>query len=240
MFSSFTRSFSFGRKGVLGVPTPVFLLDALDYSGSGSTWASSIGPDATLNNSPVYFSADPTYFVFNGTDTFAEILHDSSVKPTSAITLEQWVTANNWSAGTASSFLASLSCTQGGGYAYYIWEGSLNVYLRSGGVYQIPTANVSSFANNSWHHIVTTFDGRYTKLYIDGALVDTEDMGSSGNAIQYDADNSLLIGAEATGTTGSGGSYWAGNIGLTRVWDQALTDAQVSQIYSSNSSRFTN
>lgn len=240
MFSSFTGSFSFGRRRVLGLPTPVFSLDALDYSGSGSTWASSIGPDATLNNSPSYASTDPTYFVFNGTNTFAEITHDSQVKPTEAITLEQWITASDWTAGTSSSYLASLSCTQGGGYAYYIWEGALNIYVRSGGVYQIPSADVSSFADNSWHHVVTTFDGQNTKLYVDGVLADTVVMGSSGNAIQYDADNSLLIGAEATGTTGAAGNYWAGKIGLTRIWDQALSATQVSEIYSDNSARFAN
>jgi hypothetical protein len=225
---------------VQGIPDPVLYLDAEDYSGSGTTWQSSVGPDATLVNAPVYVSAAPTYFDFDGVNQYAEFLHDSVLKPTAAITMEQWISADDWSAGDSVNYLASLSCTQGGGYAHYIWSGTWRSYVRVGASYQIPTADVSGFADYSYHHLVTTFDGRYTRLYVDGVLTDTEDLGTSGNVIGYDADNSILIGAEATGTTGAAGQYWRGKVGLTRIWNRALTDAQVTEIYAENSERFAN
>lgn len=239
MLSSFSGSFKFGRRAVASLlPNPVLKLDALDYSGSGSTWQSSIGPDATLVNTPTYVATSPTYFNFNGVDEYAEFLHEPVLKPTSAITLEQWITADDWTAGDSVNFLASLSCTQAGGYSHYIWEGTWRSYVRVGGSYQIPTADVSSFVAGSWHHVVTTFDGQYTKLYFDGVLVDTEDLGTSGNVISYDSDNSIIVGAEATGTTGAAGQYWAGKVGLTRIWNQPLNDAQVAAIYQENVDRF--
>lgn len=237
--SSFSGAFRFGRKPTtLSLPNPVLKLDALDYSGSGSTWQSSIGPDATLVNTPTYVATSPTYFDFDGVNQFAEFLHDSVLKPTSAITLEQWITADDWTAGNSVNFLASLSCTQGGGYAHYIWEGTWRSYVRVGGSYQIPTAGVSGFVAGSWHHVVTTFDGQFTKLYFDGILIDTEDLGTSGNVIGYDSDNSIIVGAEATGTTGAAGQYWAGKVGLTRIWNSALNDSQVAAIYQENVNRF--
>ena len=223
-----------------GLPTPVLYIDALGYAGSGTSWASDIGPSATLVNAPAYASAAPTYFDFNGTDQYAEFLHDSVLKPTTAITLEQWITADDWTAGDAVNFLASLSCTQGGGYAHYIWEGTWRSYVRVGASYQIPTADVSGFAPRSWHHVVTTFDGRYTRLYFDSVLVNTQDLGTSGNVIGYDPDNSLLIGAEATGTTGAAGQYWSGKVGLTRIWNRALNASQVVEIYAEHQARFAN
>lgn len=242
MFSSFSGAFKFGRNIAripsVSIPTPNLKLDALDYSGSGSTWQSSIGPDATLVNTPTYVATSPTYFNFDGVNQYAEFSHDSVLKPTAAITLEQWITADDWSAGDPTNFLASLSCTQAGGYAYYIWEGTWRSYVRVGGSYQIPTADVSGFVAGSWHHVVTTFDGQFTKLYLDGVLVDTEDLGTSGNVIGYDADNSILVGAEATGTTGAAGQYWAGKVGLTRIWNTVLDQTQVTAIYQENVDRF--
>lgn len=240
MFSSFTGSFKFGRRAVSLLPNPVLKLDALDYSGSGTTWQSSIGPDAALVNTPTYTAASPTYFDFDGVNQYAEFSHDSVLKPTAAITLEQWITADSWTAGDPVNYLASLSCTQGGGYAHYIWEGTWRSYVRVGASYQIPTADVSGFVAGSWHHVVTTFDGRYTKLYLDGVLANTLDLGTSGNVIGYDPDNSILVGAEATGTTGAAGQYWSGKVGLTRVWNKALNASQVTTIYEENVDRFIN
>lgn len=244
MFSSFTGSFKFGRRRVIAViaayPNPVLDLDALDYSGSGTTWQSSIGPDADLVNAPTYVAASPTYFDFDGSTQHAALLHNSILKPTAAITMEQWVAADDWTAGTAPNFKTALSCTQSGGYSHWIQGGTWRSYVRVGGSYQIPTADVSGFAAGSWHHTVTTFDGQFTKLYIDGQLVDTEDLGTSGNVIGYDPDNSILIGAEASGGTTPSSNYWDGKIGLTRLWNESLDQTQVAAIYQENVNRFVN
>lgn len=238
MFSSFSGSFKFGRRGAAGLPSPVFFLDAEDYVGSGTTWNAAVGPNGTLVNSPTYVSTGPVYFDFDGVNQYVEMLHNSVLKPTAAVTLEQWITANDWTAGDSVDYLASLSCTQGGGYAHYIWSGVFRSYVRIGGSYQIPSFDVSSFSPGSWHQVVTTFDGRYTKLYVDGNLEDTLDLNTSGNVIGYDPDNSLLVGAEATGTTGAAGQYWSGKIGLTRIWNKALSASQVTTIYEENVNRF--
>lgn len=218
----------------------VLNLDAESYSGSGD-WldTSGEGNDAALVGSPTFTPGTAASFLFNGVDQYAEMLHDASLKPTAAITLEQWVTAADWTAGALpSDYLVSLSCTQGGGYSHNIWEGSWKSYVRAAGVYQIPTADVSGFAAGSLHQFVTTFDGRYTRLYVDGALADTVDIGTSGNAIQYAFNNSVIIAAEAGSTTGAAGQYWSGRVAITRIYSVALTPAQVENNFTAVAARY--
>ena len=88
MFSSFSGSFKFGRRGEVGLPSPVFFLDAEDYVGSGTTWDASVGPNGTLVNSPTYVSTGPVYFDFDGVNQYVEMLHNSVLKPTAEITME--------------------------------------------------------------------------------------------------------------------------------------------------------
>lgn len=218
----------------------VLNLDAEAYLGSGS-WLDTSGfdNDATLVGSPTFTSGTAGSFLFNGVDQYAEIAHSVSLKPTAAITMEQWLTAADWTAGSLpSNYLVSLSCTQGGGYSHNIWEGSWKSYVRSNGVYQIPTYDVSGFAAGSLHQFVTTFDGQFTRLYVDGVLEDTVDIGTSGNAIQYAFNNSVIIAAEAGSGTGAAGQYWPGRVAITRIYNVALTTEQVENNFTAVASRY--
>lgn len=224
---------------VLYIPSTILNLDATNtssYSGSGTTWTDLSFPqyNSTLVNAPV-FNVEG-YFDFNGTDEYASIAHTAALKPTVEITIEQWLYADDWTAGTAGAYKTSVSCTQGGGYAHYIWDGVWKSYIRANGVYQIPTVDVSSLTG--WHHFITTFDGRYTKLYLDGTLVDTEDIGTSGNAIQYSVNNSLLIGAEASSTTAPEGFYWDGKISTTLIYNKALSANEVQRRFNQTRSNY--
>lgn len=204
------------------------------YSGSGTTWSSLVSPqyDATLVNAPVFTAGASGSFDFDGINQYAEIAHTSALKPTAAITMEQWITAQDWTAGTLpANYLVSLSCTQGGGYSHNIWEGTWRSYVRALGVYQIPTADVSGFLADSWHHAVTTFDGQYTRLYFDGVQASVVDAGSAGNPIQYAFNNSVIIAAEAGSSTGAAGQYWNGRVAVTRIYSSALSASQVFQNY---------
>lgn len=212
--------------------------DSNSYPGSGTTLFSLVTPqyNGTLFNSPTYEATGGGSFQFNGTDQYIGTPHNPALKPTSQITIEQWLSADDWNAGTMSDYKTSISCTQGGGYAHYIWEGTWKSYVRANGSYQIPTVDVSSLTE--WHHFVTTFDGRYTRLYLDGGLVDSIDIGTSGNPIQYSFNNSVLIGAEASGTTTPEGQYWDGYISITRIYNLALSSSEVLEKFNSEKSRF--
>lgn len=210
----------------------VVRLDAANsksYIGTGTTWndVNSTSFPFTLTNGPVFNTNG--FFDFDGANDYAVIANTAALKPTVAITLEQWLNADDWNAGTSSSnYKCSLSCTSGGGYSHNIWSGIFTSYIYAGGGYRTPTANVSSLVG--WHHFVTTFDGRYTRLYVDGELKSTIDIGTSGNLISYVA-NSIFVGAEASGGTAPEGFYWNGKIGTTAIYNRALSATEIAQNY---------
>jgi hypothetical protein len=94
---------------------------------------------------------------------------------------------------------------------------------------------VSSFSG--WHHFVTTFEGRYAKLYIDGNLANTVDYGSANATMTY-AANSIFLGAEAAGGTSPEGFYWQGKIATTSIYNKALSDAEVAQNFNVTKIRY--
>lgn len=217
----------------------VLLLDPANinsYEGSGATFK-----DLTTNAMNFNLVGTPTYdpsgfFTFNGTSQYASRAHTSIIKPTTAISIEQWLNADDWNAGTSTSYKTSISCTSTGGYASYIWNGSFRSYIYAGGKYLIPSASVSNFSG--WHHFVTTFDGRYARLYIDGLLVSTDDYGSANKTISY-ASNSIFLGVEAGSSTSHDGKYWQGKIATTSIYNKALTDAEILQNYNNSKRRYS-
>lgn len=219
----------------------VLWLDAGDtdsYPGTGTTWTDLAGTanNFTLFNTPTWNNAG--YFDFDpASSEYAAITHTATLKPTAAITMEQWLDADDWEAGTSGAYFTALSCTQGGGYAHYIWDSTFipYVYVVSLSNYLKPTASVAGFTG--WHHFATTFDGQFARLYIDGVLAATADAGSS-TTIGYDPDNDICIGTEAGTLSTPAGFYWDGKIATTAIYNRALTAAEVLKNYRSDKSRF--
>lgn len=211
---------------------------ASSYAGSGNTWSdlSSPGYNFTLYNTPTYNSRG--WFEFNSASSeYAARTHTTALKPAAAITMEQWLNADNWQAGTSGAYLTALSCTQGGGYAHYIWDSTFvpYIYVVALSNYLKPTASVAGFTG--WHHFATTFDGRYARLYIDGILASTADAGSN-TTISYDPDNDIVIGAEAGTLSTPQGFYWNGKIATTTIYNRALSSDEVAKNYNALAGRF--
>ena len=208
------------------------------YAGSGNTWTDLTTPqyNFTLYNTPTYNSSG--WFEFNPTSSeCAAITHTSALKPDNAITIEQWLNATDWSAGTPTVYITALSCTQGGGYAHYIWTNTFTSYIYANILnnYLKPSADITGFTG--WHHFTTTFDGRYARLYVDGVLADTQDAGSN-TTIRYDIDNDIVIGAEAGTLSTPQGFYWNGKIATTTIYNRALTPDEISKNYNALAGRF--
>ena len=218
----------------------VLRLDAANiksYAGTGTLFK-----DLTTNLLDFTLVGTPTYdangfFTFNGTNQYASRAHTSTLKPTTAISIEQWLYADSWTAGTSSSnYKCALSCTNGGGYSHNIWNGTFYSYIYAGGRYLIPSASVSNL--NGWHHFVTTFDGQYAKLYIDGSLANTVDYGSTNITMTY-SSNSVILGAEAGASTAPEGYYWQGKIANTAIYNKALNSTEILQNYNNTKMRFS-
>ncbi|MBI4385265.1 LamG domain-containing protein [Candidatus Parcubacteria bacterium] len=88
-------------------------------------------------------------------------------------------------------------------------------------------ATASFPSNNQWHHIVATQTGTTCNIYLDGALVKTATVSAIANGTTP-GTNDILI------STYDGSSYpFNGKIDDVRIYNRALTYAEVLQLYNS-------
>ncbi len=114
------------------------------------------------------------------------------------------------------------------------WEsGDVHFMVLSNGQLQLsvngtsPVDRVStgSVATGSWQHIAVVYSGGTARFYINGSLSSTGSYTTTQSA-------NLISGMRLGGWSG-GGRFFAGKIDDFRMYNRALTDAQVLAIYSS-------
>ncbi len=153
--------------------------------------------------------------VFNGTSSLVSINDSASLHLQAAMTLEAWV---NPTAVTAS-------------WRDVIYKGNDNYYLMatthlnsvpaSGGTIAGAGTDVfgtGALALNTWAHLAVTYDGAALRLYVNGTQVATK---AQTGQIQVSV-NPLQIGGDQFY-----GQYFKGTIDEVRVYNLALTAAQV-------------
>ena len=81
------------------------------------------------------------------------------------------------------------------------------------------------FTANEWHYYAITYDGRYGKVYKDGVLTATKDMGSNKNLGNM---KGIVIGfSRAGGVWRSNKSYYSD----FRLYTTALSDDDIKELY---------
>jgi len=80
-------------------------------------------------------------------------------------------------------------------------------------------------ADNEWHHIAGTFDGKVQTIYVDGKQHESEDKPQSkGTAIKAKANNGDFFIGKGTGW---GSRSVVGVLDEVKLWDGALNAAEV-------------
>ena len=177
-----------------------------DASGNGNN--GTIG-GATWTTSGKYGNA----LVFNGTSALVTINNSASLQLGTAMTLEAWV-----SPSTVSSAWRDV-----------IYKGNDNYYLEgtsptsgqpaAGGTFSgSPIYGTTALTANTWTHLAATYDGTTMRLYVNGVQVASQ---AQTGAIAT-STNPLQIGGDSIY-----GQYFAGTIDEVRVYNVALTAAQI-------------
>lgn len=216
----------------------VLHLDAANprsYPGSGTVWTdlSGNGNNGTLVNGVGYNSANNGSMIFDGVNDYAYALCPPTVKIVKNISLclwAKWVTTgtstnniqvlvdNNHSANPRQGFVLQDRPDMS---KRLTWT----VYPLSTGV--ISTTQVG---DGNWHHIVATYNGVISALYIDG---------------KYDAQLAEPVMATIQPNISIG--YWQfsspsrflnGNVSCLRVYDKALSQQEVRQNFEATRSRY--
>jgi len=168
----------------------------------------------------------------NGIDNYVFV--PNYVKPTNAMTVMGWVSANveqagaiinNWVStqpiGSRGQFLVDLQIN--GGVPQL--RGAIGVGAN------VPTtiADVSNLAG-TFNHFALSANGSSLNLYWNGQLVETADY--IGN-ININAFPWLSLGATFNGDTNNpaAGSFWSGTFDEFALWRRSLSGAEINAIY---------
>ncbi len=149
---------------------------------------------------------------FNGVSNYVEVPSASILNLAYEITLDHWFRTSFPQSG-------KFMVMKGDPYRYgtYLTNSSrtLSFYvrLRNRGVKHVSYTRGSGFADGKWHRVTGTFDGRYLKIYLNGVLKGTSDIGSEDTIT---LDNNPLYFARW------GNSYFRGTLDEIKITDKAL------------------
>ncbi|MGI8685664.1 MAG: LamG domain-containing protein, partial [Acidimicrobiales bacterium] len=169
--------------------------------------------NATWNASGKYGGA----VSFNGTNASVLVPDAATLDLTTGMTIEAWV---NPSAAMGNSWRTVVLKEQPGDQVYSLYANGA-AGRPTGEVFTNnakSVAGTASVAANTWTHLATTYDGANLRLYVNGVLVKTAALTGS---IKTSA-SPLRFGGNA-----SWGEWFSGRIDDVRIYNQALTAAQI-------------
>lgn len=184
---------------------------------------------AELVNTPSFTSGSLGSFSFNGTNQVI-ISPENSVLNTQTPTVEVWVKTN---ATTQNGFFFEKGNVN---TQYSLFQESTDTVWRmrlNGTLLDMRVATATYINTSSWAHIVATYSSGSRRLYINGNLVSSD---SQTGTIDTNA-NGISIGAYG-GYNGSRSYYYNGEIGLVRVYNRALSAAEVRQNFNAIRGRY--
>ena len=210
------------------------------YPGSGTAWTdlSGNGNTGTLVNTPTYNTSG--YFNFDYTQsenvTFS---NTSSLQFLNRLpyTLEAWVYptrnpgVNNW---TGIFDRESNPGSGRDGYnLYFLGSATTDTFFTTERFVAGTNSSTSVTLNqsvsvNAWQHIVATYDGTTLTLYRNGSSVGTP-VTTTENITN--TSKSLTLGVR-------GGQYFGGNISNSKIYNRALSAAEIQQNYLATKSRY--
>lgn len=215
------------------------------YPGSGTSWYAIAGSNnATLVNGTSYNSSNGGYLSFLGSSSqyvdlgsnFTSILNVSL-----PITFETIAYLNL--SGNAEGIISNIGTifTDGG---FALRKQSTNVinamFVHNGSNYISWSSNVLS--SGGWYHIVSTYNGSGSStqanynLYVNSVLSNITTL-TAGTISSFPSNKNFDLGRNGS-MVGSMTNYFTGNIASVRIYNRALSAAEISQNFNALRGRF--
>jgi hypothetical protein len=194
-------------------------------SGTSAVDSSINGSTGTLTGGPTWTTGQVGGAVdFDGTDDYINLGSPAALDIRGSITMSAWVKTDVLNTTQAIFSVGTRACCGTENYLHINWNaggGTYRFIFASFGV-----ASVSSSSNLSsgvWYHVVGTWDGATRKIFINGVL----DGSTAQTSQPTDYLNAVIIGGGEAGN----GPYFNGSIDETRIYNRALSDNEVAQLY---------
>ncbi len=149
---------------------------------------------------------------FDGVNDWVTIDDVTDLRLTTAMTIEAWVNPS-----AVSNWRTVIMKERAGELAYALYSSGLNrpsAYLLGGSA-----TSGSAITVNTWTHLAATYDATTIRLYVNGVQRAT---AARTNALAASA------GALRLGGNSIWGEWFAGRIDDVRIYDKALTAAQIT------------
>lgn len=193
------------------------------YSGSGTalTDISNSGLACSTVNSPTYSSTNTGIFTFNGSSQYLNLTNNSLVQITSG-TITAWVKSSTNDSNYRGIVVKQFA------YSMFLRNGNLTIYD-----WQLPGERNSStsIADGTWKYVALTFANGVTNgsnSYVNGIGVSTFTFNISS------ASSQSLYGAADPNSS----QYLNGSLGLIKVYNRALSAAEILQNYNASKGRY--
>jgi hypothetical protein len=196
--------------------------------GSGTTLNDYAGSNnGTIVNGPTWQKEkDGGYSIkFDGSNDYVSIGAGLSTGLTN-ISVSMWINPSNvtradW-IGIFCEYYPGSGNVQWG--IYLMSTGYLRTGFYNGAWKTVDTTTATTI--NVWTHIVTTYDGHYIRIYVNGVLSAT----SSDFNTSLPVDSNGWIIARRHDTAGTY-NYYTGKIGETIIWNRALSANEIKALY---------
>jgi len=205
-----------------------------DDGGLSATASDSSGTNiGTLNGGPSWVAGKIGQALsFNGTNQYVSV-PDVAALNAYPLTVAAWFKTGT-TTGSPAIVNKYVSASMNG-YNLFFYQGSLcawyfensSYYVFAGGAGQC-TMTTPGFNNNNWHHVVFTVDGSGGKLYVDGTQQATQAWNNPAFAAATSTTQPLSIGYYPGTATNP---YFPGTIDEVRIYNRALSAAEVSELY---------
>jgi hypothetical protein len=200
------------------------------YPGSGTTWYDMSGNNnGTLTNGPTYSSSNGGSIVFDGSNDYVVVPHNSVFNLTSAISFSFWFKTTR----TVDSYITTKQED-----SFYIGVGpsgitanKMSFYLNgtSGGWLQ----SVSNVGTGDWINATLTWDGSTSRIYLNGAL----DNSGSRPGTMLTGTSNITLGARLNTFNNIVGTL-LGNLGNFLIYNRTLSAAEALQNFNVQRGRF--
>ena len=212
------------------------------YPGSGTTWSNLISDDhdGTLTNGPTFSSDDGGSIVFDGSDDLVECADDLDPEAdglfaasSHAWSASAWFNVSDSGSLPDRGAIISRSVGVGSSAPMAVYYESRTSGGRTGSQVEIRVRGTKTIINDTditgtWSNVAVTWDGTTAKTYFNGSFVTNAGVGSAGEDLK----------TFRVGNTHGSGKPFEGNISVVKVYEDALTAAEVLQNYNALKGRY--
>ena len=197
--------------------------NANDESGNGN--------NGTVNGATLTtdrFGNANSAYSFNGTSNYIQVAHNSifDFETPNSITISSWIKTSMTTGAVIVQKQSGVGATQNGVSCGIL---DTNGYLhgvskKTNGTQSLISHPASGFNNNNWHHFVYTFSAGVAKIYLDGALLNSQT--NTGSTIANSTTN-LIFGYGLP----LNNFYYNGKLDDIGIWNRALSQAEITAMY---------